>query len=61
MPTKHVDDETWNMVEKKTMKAIFKLKKPIKETEMLKWLILKGLSEIKDDDFKRYDKNNKPD
>ncbi len=55
MPTKHIDENVWRKVEKETMKAIFELKKPIKETTMLKWLIVKGLEAITEDDYKRLD------
>ena len=56
MPVKHINPDTWEEVKKETMKAIFELKKPIKETEMLKWLISKGLEEITEDDYRKYDK-----
>lgn len=61
MTTKHIDDQVWRKVEEKTMEAIFELKTPIKQTEMLKWLILKGLEEITEDDYHRFqDKKAKP-
>lgn len=53
MPTKHIDDETWRKVEKEAVKATIATKKSIKETEMLKWLILKGLEHIQDADFEK--------
>ncbi|OGQ51879.1 MAG: repressor [Deltaproteobacteria bacterium RIFCSPLOWO2_02_FULL_53_8] len=53
MPTKHIDDETWRKVEKEAVKATIATKKSIKETEMLKWLILKGLEEITETDFQK--------
>ena len=53
MPTKHIDDETWRKVEKEAVKATIAIKKSVKETEMLKWLILKGLEEITEEDFER--------
>ena len=53
MPTKHIDDETWRKVEKEAVKATIATKKSVKETEMLKWLILKGLEEIKECDFEK--------
>ncbi len=57
MPTKHIDENVWRKVEKETMKAIFELKKPIKETTMLKWLIIKGLEEMKAEDYKKMERN----
>lgn len=54
MPTKHIDDQVWRQVEKKTVEAVIKTKMPIKETEMLKWLIKKGLEEIGEEDYIRF-------
>ena len=53
MPTKHIDDETWRKVEKEAVKATIATKKSVKETEMLRWLILKGLEEITEEDFEQ--------
>lgn len=57
MPTKHIDDETWRKVEREAVKATIATKKSIKETEMLRWLILKGLEEITEADFERMVRN----
>ena len=43
MPVKHIDEETWRKVEKKTVEAVIATKKSVKEGEMLKRLILIGL------------------
>lgn len=43
MPTKHIDDETWRKIEKKTVEAVIETRKSVKESEMLKRLILIGL------------------
>lgn len=59
MPTKHIDDETWRKVEKEAVKATIATKKSIKETEMLKCLILKGLEEIEESDYERLAKSKK--
>lgn len=53
MPTKHIDEETWRKVEKEAVKATISTKRSIKETEMLKWLILKGLEEISEEDYQK--------
>lgn len=53
MPTKHIDDDTWRRVEKEAVKATIATKKSIKETEMLRWLILRGLEEINEADYDR--------
>lgn len=54
MPTKHIDDITWRKVEKQTVDAVIKTQQSIKDTEMLKWLILKGLEEITEDDYRKF-------
>ncbi|MBU0809006.1 MAG: hypothetical protein KKD30_11150 [Gammaproteobacteria bacterium] len=56
MPTKHIDDETWRKVEKEAVKATITTKKSVKETEMLRWLILKGLEEISEADYEKMTK-----
>jgi hypothetical protein len=43
MPSKHIDEETWRKIEKKTVEEIVKTHKHIKETDMLKRLVLIGL------------------
>ncbi|HEY8940771.1 MAG TPA: hypothetical protein VIM59_11295 [Cellvibrio sp.] len=53
MPTKHIPDETWRKVESETVKAVIKMKKSIKDTDMLNLLILKGLEAIEDEDYKK--------
>jgi len=59
MPTKHIDEETWRKVEREAVKATIETKKSIKETEMLKWLILKGLEEITPADYEKMAKTKK--
>lgn len=59
MPSKHIDDRVWRMVEKKTVDAVITTKLNIKDTEMLKWLIQKGLEEITVEDYERYKKGAK--
>jgi hypothetical protein len=59
MPTKHIDDETWRKVEKEAVRATIATKRSIKETEMLKWLILKGLEEMTEEDFEKIAKSKK--
>jgi hypothetical protein len=51
MPTKHIDEETWRKIEKKTVEAIIQTNKSVKEGDMLKRLILIGL--------KHYDEEQK--
>ncbi|QWZ64744.1 hypothetical protein [Aeromonas sp. FDAARGOS 1417] len=54
MPTKHIDDNTWRKVETETVKAVVATKTSLKDTEVLKLLILKGLQEIKEEDYIAY-------
>ena len=51
MPTKHIDDETWRKIEIKTVQAVIKTQKSIKESEMLKRLILIGLKHYEDEQW----------
>lgn len=53
MPTKHIDDATWRKVEKETVKAVVTTQRSIKDTEILKILINKGLENITEDDYKK--------
>lgn len=54
MPTKHIDDATWRKVESETVKAVVATKTSLKDTEVLKLLILKGLQEIGEEDYMAY-------
>lgn len=54
MPTKHIDDATWRRVETETVKAVVATKTSLKDTEVLKLLIMKGLQEIKEEDYVAY-------
>lgn len=54
MPSKHIDDATWRKIESETVKAVIATRTSLKDTEVLKILILKGLEEIKPDDYEEY-------
>lgn len=56
MPTKHIDDITWRKVEKETVRAVISSQTALKDTEILKILINKGMSVITDDDYKQFAK-----
>lgn len=60
MPSKHIDEKVWRRVERKTVEAVIATKLNIKDTEMLKWLILKGLENIDKEDYFKF-KNLKKD
>ena len=51
MPTKHIDDLTWKKVQEEHVKDVVLTKMSIKDTEILKILIKKGLDNITDDDY----------
>lgn len=51
MPTKHIDDVTWRKVEKEHVKAVVATQKSLKDTEILKILINKGLETIEESDY----------
>lgn len=60
MPSKHIPEPVWRQVEQKTLEWITDTKKVIKAESMLKWLILKGLEDLNDDDIRRFTKKKTP-
>jgi len=59
MPTKHVTDKTWRLIEKETVKAVIETREPIKDTDVLNWLIIRGLKDIEKEDYKDIKKGTK--
>ena len=59
MPSKHIPESTWRKVEKEMVKLVVELQEPIKDTQVLNWLILKGLETVEMEDYKKYIKNKK--
>ncbi|WP_220494699.1 hypothetical protein [Pseudoalteromonas sp. SR41-6] len=53
MPTKHIDDITWRKVEKEHVKAVIATQKSLKDTDILRVLINKGLEVITEDDYEK--------
>lgn len=51
MPTKHIDDATWRKVQNETVKAVTTTRAALKDTEVLRILILKGLQHVKEEDY----------
>lgn len=51
MPTKHINDKIWREVEKETVKAVIEVKAPIKDTDVLNWIIKRGLENIEKEDY----------
>lgn len=54
MPSKHIDENTWRRIEKETVRAVISAQASIKETEVLRILVLKGIENIKDEDYRRF-------
>ncbi|MDG6882513.1 Uncharacterised protein [Phocoenobacter uteri] len=54
MPTKHIDNLTWERVQKEHVKAVILTKTSFKDTEILKMLINKGLEHISDADYQQF-------
>jgi hypothetical protein len=54
VPSKHIDDVTWRKVEKETVEAVVATRESLKDTEILKLLILKGLENITEEDYINY-------
>lgn len=59
MPSKHIDDTTWRKVEKEHVKAVVATQSSLKDTEILKILISKGLECVKDEDYEIFVKKKK--
>ncbi|WP_421196510.1 hypothetical protein [Aeromonas enteropelogenes] len=59
MPTKHIDDATWRKVESETVKAVTTTRAALKDTEVLKILILKGLQHVSEEDYMEFLKKKK--
>lgn len=53
MPTKHIDEKTWRKVEKEHVKAVIATQKSIKDTDILRVLINKGLEVITEDEYEK--------
>jgi hypothetical protein len=52
MPTKHITEKTWRLVEKETVKAVIATQKPIRGTQVIEILIKKGIENITEEDYK---------
>lgn len=52
MPSKHVNDDTWRLVEKETVKAIKELEKAVPETKVMDFLIRKGIEAVEVEDYR---------
>ena len=46
MPVKHIDAETWKLIEKINVKTVLAQQRPIKEGEIIKFLLKRGMKNI---------------
>jgi hypothetical protein len=53
MPTKHIDEKTWRKVEKEHVRAVIATQKSLKDTDILRVLINKGLEVITEDEYEK--------
>lgn len=51
MPVKHIPDAIYAKLEKRQMDAIIHTKRKIKDAEFIEFVLKRGLSSLKDDDF----------
>jgi len=54
MPTKHINDKTYEAVKKEAYKAALICGENIKESDILNLLILKGIKVVSKEDYERY-------
>jgi hypothetical protein len=59
MPSKHIDDTTWRKVEKEHVRAVIATQASLKDTEILKILLSKGLEAVTDEDYEDFVKKKK--
>ena len=59
MPSKHIDDKTWRKIQDLTVKTVIATQKPIKETEVLAYVIKRGLEDINVEELKTLVKEGK--
>lgn len=59
MPVKHIDEETWRKIERKTVEEVIRTKLSVKEGAMLKKLILIGLKHFDEEQLSDNEKKNR--
>ena len=52
MPTKHIDEKTWKKIQDWTVKAVIATQKPIKEGDLLHYVINRGLEDLTTEELK---------
>jgi len=51
MPTKHIDDAAWRMVEQQVVKAVTESQSGIKDTKLMNYALVKGLKSLNSQDY----------
>jgi len=51
MPVKHIDNETWLLIEKINVKTVIAQQRPIKEGEIIKFILKRGLKNITEEEI----------
>lgn len=52
MPTKHIDDKCWRKIQDLTVKVVIATQRPIKETDVLNYIIKKGIEAVNVEELK---------
>ncbi len=51
MPTKHIDDTAWRLVETEVVKAVTESQSGIKDTKLMNYALMKGLKSLNREDY----------
>lgn len=51
MPTKHIDDTAWRLVETEVVKAVTESQAGIKDTKLMNYALIKGLKSLNTEDY----------
>jgi len=51
MPTKHIDDVAWRLVEQQVVKAVTESQTGIKDTKLMNYALIKGLKSLTKEDY----------
>ena len=52
MPTKHIDEKIWRKIQDLTVKTVIATQRPIKETDVLAYVIKRGLEDVNAEELK---------
>jgi hypothetical protein len=53
MPTKHIDEKNWKKIQELTVKTVIATQKPVKETDILHYVIKIGLENVTTEELKK--------